>query len=142
MPCSTAIDPRTVQAYRDTDYLVFANPVFVLRVDRPSPPLDAVHRRAGVKCSAFISACNPYSQQLEASLNVARERALKAELTRRGLQYIDGLGQHPSNHWPGEASVLVLGLSDAEARALAARYAQNALLWMGADTAVELVLLR
>lgn len=142
MTFSTAIDPRTVQAYRETDYRVFAEPAFVLRIGLSSSPLGELHRRAGVKCSAFISACNPYSRQLEASLNVERERALKAELARCGLRYVDGLGQHPSNRWPGEASVLVLGLSGAEARALAERYAQNALLWMGADTTVELVLLR
>lgn len=142
MSNASAIAADTLQAYRETNYHVFAQPPFVLRAGLHSSPLAALHRQAGVDCSAFLTACNPFSQRLEARINAARELDLKAALARAGLPFLDGLGQHPSNHWPGEASVLVLGMGQAAARTLAAHYEQNALLWMGADTLVQLVLMR
>jgi hypothetical protein len=63
-----------------------------------------------VMCAAFITAHNPFSRQLSESENSLRQADLKAKLNQRGLICIDGIGQHPSNHWPGEISVLVLGL--------------------------------
>ena len=142
MSFSTAIDPDTLQAYRETDYQVFAQAPFILRVGLPSGPLGALHQQQGVNCSAFISACNRFSQPLDARSNAARTLGLKTALAGCGLCFLDGMGQHPANHWPGEASVLVMGLRQEAARALAAQYAQNALLWMGAETPVQLILTR
>ena len=52
---------------------------------------------------------------------------------------MDGLGQHPSNGWPGEASVLVLGLDRQAAMALAKAHEQHAFVWVGGDGVAELV---
>lgn len=132
MSFSTAIDPDTLLACRETDYQVFAKPPFILRVSRP----------AARSARAINSACNPFSQPLDARSNAARALGLKTALAGCGLCFLDVIGQHPANHWPGEASVLVMGRGQEAARALAAQYAQNALLWMGAETRVQLVLTR
>jgi hypothetical protein len=63
---------------------------------------------------------------------------LKEILTKQGLTFLDGIGLHPSNHWPGEASLLVLGLDFEAAKSLARHYGQHAFLWAGDNGVPEL----
>ena len=65
-----------------------------------------------------------------------------AHTSVRSYTILHGRGTDPSGAWPGEASVLVLGMSEAEARELGTRFGQNALLQAGADGVPRLVLLR
>ena len=63
------------------------------------------------------------------------------EIRARGLAMEVGVGQHPTNGWPGEVSALIYGLSREEASQLAARFAQHAFVWTGADGVPALVVL-
>ncbi len=135
------LDAATLQAYRETHYRVQGEPGFVLRVGQHSPPLAQLYNAESVNCSAFITACNPASQRLSDATNASRQTQLEAELTALGLRWLPAVGEHPSNQWPAERSVLVLGLPLKEARRLARQYGQNALLWSAADAVPELVLL-
>jgi hypothetical protein len=64
---------------------------------------------------------------------------LKAKLNQRGLICIDGIGQHPSNHWPGEISVLVLGLDLEAAKTVARDHEQHAFVWAASNGLPQLV---
>ena len=139
---SSEIDRQLIQAYLETDYTVFAEPPFSLRVGQPSAELLALLKRQKTDCSAFLTACNPLSQPLSADSNAVRQSELAEELKRRSLDFIDGAGQHPSNGWPAEHSFLVLGLTLEAAKTLAVRLEQNGLVWAGADGVPQLVLLR
>jgi len=55
---------------------------------------------------------------------------LTKELRNRSLKFLDGVGEHPSGDWPGEASVLVLGMSLEAVKSLGQRYEQNAIVWL------------
>jgi hypothetical protein len=90
--------------------------------------------------AAYITAWNPFSRQLTDPKNKARQEELKATLKKRGLICIGGIGQHPSNNWPGEVSVLVLGLDLEAAKSLARHYEQHAFVWAASDGVPELVL--
>ncbi len=142
MPARTAIDDATLRAYRETEYRVQGDTPFILKIDRHSAALAALHARLHVASSAFITAANPFSQPCDASRNDARQRALAAELAQVGLAAIAGIGRHPDNGWPGEPSFLVPGLSLDAASALGAKYGQNAIVWSGADAVPRLILLR
>ena len=74
--------------------------------------------------------------------NRIRQRELADELVRRGLAYLPGIGQHPSNNWPGEESFLVLDVNLQSAKKLGEQYEQNAIVWCGAAGLPELILLR
>lgn len=106
-----------------------------------SDALLACHKRNRVECSAFITALNPLSQQLSAQENEERHQALMAEIKSQSLSFLPGKGKHPSNNWPAEQSVLVLGLSLEAAKTLGRRFEQNAVVWAGRDGVPELVLL-
>lgn len=113
----------------------------VLRVGVFCPELAALHEAHRTGCSAFITACNPFSRLLGEAANAERQAILARELKRRGLAFIDGVGQHPSGQWPGEASFLVLGLALEAAQTLGRRLDQNAIVWSGPDAVPRLILL-
>lgn len=135
--------PRaTIQAYLETHYQVHGSMPVSLKIGERNATLDAIHRLNGVESSAFVTACNPFSETLDEGANAYRQEMLAVELMRRGLTYIEGVGQHPSNDWSGEASFLVLGVSIDAARELGVRFEQNAIVWAGGDAVPQLVLLR
>lgn len=138
----SAIDRNTIQAYLETDYRVHGDVSSTLRVGVVCPELAALHQGHQADCSAFITACNPFSQAFDEAANAERQAALARELTQRSLTFIDGVGQHPSNQWPSEASFLVLGLTLEAARTLGIRLEQNAIIWSGIDAVPQLILLR
>lgn len=139
-PDST-LPPGLIQAYRETHYKA---PGFelTLLIDQPSQALDLAHRRHRSDCSAFITACNPYSAELTSAENELRQQSLANELRSRSLAFVDGLGQHPSNGWAGEPSFLVFGLTLEAAKTLCTRLEQNGFVWSGADAVPRLILLK
>lgn len=139
---ASIIDPETIQAYLETEYRVLGEQCLTLQVGQACPGLFALHRRHKVECSAFLTACNPFSQRCDEAANAVRQEALASELTRRSLAFVPGIGEHPSRRWPGEDSLLVFGLDLESAKILGARYEQNGLIWSGADGVPQLILLR
>jgi hypothetical protein len=137
----SVINATTIKAYQDTEYRVQSDKPFTLQIGTLNDPLLVIHKLYRVECSALITAWNPFSQILSETENNIRQLQLKNELGRRGLKYLPGIGQHPSNNWPGEESFLVLGLNLQEAKKLGEHFGQNAIVWCGADGIPELILL-
>ncbi len=138
----TDIDAATIKAYQETQYRVQSDSPFTLQIGVVNDALLNAHKLYRVECSAFLTACNPYSQIASASDNHVRQHQLANELARRGLRYFPGMVQHPSNQWPGEESFLVLGLNLESAKKLGEQFGQNAIVWCGASGLAELILLR
>lgn len=138
----SAISAATIQAYRETHYQVQDEPAYTLEVGQRSEELLAAHKRRKALCSALLTACNPYSQLLAADENAKRQHALARELSLRSLTFVNGLGKHPSDAWPGEASFLVFDLTLESAKTLGKVLEQNAILWSGVDAVPQLILLR
>lgn len=131
-----------VQAYLETEYRVHGEPPVLLKIGEVSAALAGLHQAHGVHSSAFITAWNPFSRRLSDEENRARQATLELETRTQGWETLAGIGEHPSNQWKGEASVLVLGVSRTHAEAIGMRYEQNAIVWCGSDAMPELVLLR
>jgi hypothetical protein len=79
---------------------------------------------------------------MQQSRNQLQAYALSKELERRSLSYVEGIGQHKSNQWPGEESFLVFGLTLEAANTLGSKLEQNAIVWSGKDAVPQLILLR
>jgi hypothetical protein len=139
---ASVIDRGTIQAYLKTEYRVHGEHGFTLRVGEASADLLSAHRLQLADCSAFLTACNPFSEPFDAAANAARQAALARELSGRGLTFVPGIGQHPSNSWPAEDSFLVFGLTLEEARVLGAQFEQNGFVWIDADAVPQLILMR
>jgi len=139
---ASLISSSLITAYRETVYRVAANRPFVLRIDEPCAELLALYKTSKLACAAFITAYNPFSQAISHAKNAERQAELAKELRHRSLTFLEGVGEHPSGDWPGEASFLVLGLSLEAAKTLGNSFEQNAIVWCGADGVPRLVLLK
>lgn len=137
----STLPPSLIRAYRETHYKV-PGLALTLVIDEPNMALDLAHRRHQVGCSAFITACNPYSAELTAAENERRQGDLATELQSRSLAFVNGFGQHPTNGWDGEQSYLVFGLTLEAAKTLCTRLEQNGFVWSGQDAVPRLILLR
>lgn len=135
-----AIDQSAIiKAYLETDYSVSGQ--FVMRVGVANESLAKLYKQSNTDSGTFITACNPFSQDVGEIINAARQAELAKDLSQRSLAFFDGIGKHPSGDWPAEPSYFVLGLSLEAAKALGEKYGQNAIVWCGADAIPELVLL-
>jgi hypothetical protein len=74
--------------------------------------------------------------------NETAQAELERLLTRDGFIVWRGRGIDPSGDWPGEDSVLVLGISKDVSIDFGRQYRQNAIVWLGEDATPELVLLK
>lgn len=136
------LDASLINAYSETEYQVTQDFSFVLKVDVRSTELATLYKANNVSCAAFITACNPFSRELNDTDNAKRHAELSTELTRRSLCFLEGRGQHSSGDWPGEPSLLALGLDLEAAKSLGIAFEQNAIIWCGPDAVPNLVLLR
>ena len=113
-----------------------------MEVGKVCSALAAMHKRHRVDGSAFVTACNPLGEDIGEAANAERHADLGRELGHRSLANIEGIGEHPFNGHPGEASYLIFGLTLEAAKTLGARLEQNAIIWSGVDAVPQLVLLR
>ncbi|SHH12292.1 DUF3293 domain-containing protein [Massilia sp. CF038] len=134
----TAIPPETVAAYLAADFIVDADPSFVMHIGQRCDAIAAL----GASCCAFITACNPLGEPADAAINEQRQAAFAQTLTERGLTYRTGAGCDPKEEWPCEPSFLILDLPLAEAKTMGQTLKQNAIVWCGADLVPQLILLR
>lgn len=126
MTATDEIPLDLVRAYLATEYRVHGGPQgpLTLRVGEPSPALDRLLDAEGAHRWAYLTACNPRSQPLPPQENARRLRALEEEL---GGRYRLFPGEGVLGAWR-EASILVLGMDEAEALAAGARWEQNAVV--------------
>ena len=99
-----------------------------LRIGEVSADLDAWLDLQGVTCWAYLTAANPGSRALSAAENAARQTALVVRLSAQGWSFLSGESLADDGQWPAESSILVAGLEEAAARALAIEFGQNAFL--------------
>ena len=137
------IAAELLDAYRATRYWVHAVPKpFCLQVDHPSQELLGLYAAAPKRCAAFLTACNPYSEQLSAEANLAAHECLLSALDALAVHTIEGAGRDALGVWPEERSLLVLGLELDVARAIGNRFRQNAIVWASKDAVPRLIVLR
>jgi Protein of unknown function (DUF3293) len=101
---------------------------FVLRIGRPSPEADALAAAHEVRTWAYITAYNPGSVAAALERNQARQRELEHAVTEAGYRFCRGEGKADDDAWPPEPSLMVFGIGEEEAAALARRFQQAAIV--------------
>ena len=74
--------------------------------------------------------------------NVAAQSRLESKLRERSIPFIAGVGEDSAGIWPGEPSVLVLGITLDAAKSFGMDFHQNAIVWVSEDVTPQLILLR
>jgi hypothetical protein len=114
--------------YRAAHYDVFIarDAVATIRIGERAP--GAIERWIGdARVAYFVTACNPRSTPLPDDENASRLAALRAELDACGATYLEGVGRDAEDAWR-EPSLLVRGIDDAAADAIARRWHQHAIV--------------
>ena len=139
----TQISADKIKAYEATDYrLGHTNNDIILNIGKPSRRLAQLFNQHNVKCGAFLTAYNPRGTQQSDAANDLAHAKLAQDLTELGVYFIEGSGSEEGTDWPEERSFFALGLPRETASKIGVDADQDAIVWVGADTIPQLVLLR
>lgn len=130
----------TLAAYCSTNFKVFGDHPFVINVGKKSHDLASLP--GSEKGAAYVTAFNPLGELIDDLKNQTLQNDLLSWLDCEGYGYINGIGIDPQEQWPGEDSVLILGIDLESAAAVGNRFNQNAVVWAGADAVPKLIMLR
>ena len=133
---------QLIEAYRSTHYRVLKPVPFILRIGELNKTLAQLYKDQGVSSAAFLTAWNPFSRIAKAIDNEKANQELKRVLHDDRICFFDGISEDPMGLWPGEPSVLALGLSHKKAISIGKKYSQNAIVWIGSDAIPQLEVLR
>jgi hypothetical protein len=127
-----------IQAYKNTKYKVF-NPNLIIEIGVMNYDLNDLMGKNNVTEWAYITAFNPYSKVLTEIENNDRHLQLQ-EVTKSFLTY-KGHGVGTDSSWDPELSLLVIGISKAEAILIGKKFEQNAIVYGIIDSTPELLIL-
>ena len=131
-----------IDAYKAADFHVFSGSSFILKKDQYSEELHQIFVENAVQSAAFITANNPYSNELTNEENIDRNKQLENQLKQMDFEYIPGEGRSRKEDWAEEASFLVLGINKMTSCELGKQFEQNAIVWCDKDAVPRLILLR
>ena len=127
-------------AYRRTTYVArTGDGELRIHPDRRSPEIDALLNEHRADEWAYITAYNPESRRLSEGDNARRQRALVQAVQDRDLTFFHGESVADSPTWPPEPSLLILGISAEDARALGRQFGQLAIVVGRLDQPARLV---
>jgi hypothetical protein len=116
-------------AYRATTYFVDGpSGRFALRVGQASAEVDALAATYRVNSWTYITAHNPGSIKAAARQNEKQQRQLEKTVEESYYPIYGGEGKGEGD-WPAEPSLLVLGVREEDATAMARRFGQAAVLF-------------
>jgi uncharacterized protein DUF3293 len=134
------LTPELVEAYRNAEYVVFADPQVVIRIGEENPQVDALLSAEGASTAAFISAANPRGERRSDMENGVANAALQNFVAAAGYPHCWGQGRDPNGSW-SEPSFLVIGIYRANAEALGQLFEQNAIVFCELGRGPELIVL-
>jgi hypothetical protein len=137
-----ALDAAVLEAYRKAEYVVFGEPPLVLRIGERNRRLDTMLEAARRETAAFVTAYNARGELRGDADNQAAQVRLERALEEKPYGCYPGEGRDPEGRWPSEPSLLVVGISRAEAEALGRAFEQNALVFVERGGAPQVFVLR
>ena len=143
MTAATQIHPDKVRAYLATDYRIgHTAQDIVLTIGQRSERLASLFAANGVDCGAFLTAYNPLGTVQSDAANDWAHAELARKIQELGIQAIEGSGSEEGTDWPSEKSYFALGLDLEYAKEIGAYFNQDAIVWVGSDAVLQLILLR
>ncbi len=126
------IHPSLVRAYRRARYEVFLpDRTITFGIGQESRDIAGLMHGAGVHTAALLTACNPKSRVVSDAENRQASAGLESAVVAGGWRSIATRASAPDGQGPAEPGLLVIGIPQHQAQALADRYEQNAFVWFG-----------
>ena len=136
------IKKELIDSYSSANYFVYADPPFTMNIRKFSNELSKLMKDLNFFSASFITAFNPYSQNLELQDNRSRNKVLELKIQAMQLHYLKGDGRCMDSKKVGEESFLVFGTSKMEAARLGEEFEQNAIVFCERDAIPDLLLLK
>jgi len=141
-PINSLIGADLIESYKSADYHVDASPSFILKIGEYCPELESIYKTSHKHTAAFITAFNPYSQELSNQENKDRSHKLEELIQSLHFDYIHGEGKCGHGDWDGEKSFLIFRISEKQACEIGKEFKQNAIVWCDKDAIPQLLLLK
>ncbi|MFA5669868.1 MAG: DUF3293 domain-containing protein [Balneolaceae bacterium] len=127
-------------AYSNTTYTVHKLGINI-RIGETGRKLNSLLKKNDVNSWAYITAWNPFSEELDAENNSKRNDRLLLEIKTKGLIYYIGTGVPDKGDWTPEESFLILGISLIDAKSLGKHFEQNAIIFGELNKPARLIML-
>jgi hypothetical protein len=119
------------EAYLNTNYVVEDRGLeLIIRIAEKNSDADNLFTESSVQGGAFLTAYNPYSQELSRSENESRQKELIDFLNEEDYEFFYGYGEGEDGQWKPEPSLFILGIDFQKAFDLARRFEQNAFVYV------------
>ena len=112
----------------------------MLRIGERNADLDELLAAESASTAAFVTAANPGGKKRSHWKNEVANAALVKSQNEAGFRCFEGEGRAPDGSWT-EKSVLVVGISRADAEVVGRAFDQNAIVFVERGKAPELVVL-
>ncbi len=136
---SSFINKELREAYLSTDYDVIGPKPFTLKIGEFSRGLEKLYIEKNVNSAGFLTAWNPHSKLTSLRDNEIAQRQLSMRLETVSVMVLPGVGVNPADTWPGEKSLLALGVSKELSVEIGKEFKQNAVVWIGNKCVPELI---
>jgi Protein of unknown function (DUF3293) len=114
--------------YLQTNYIVQdGESRFVFRIGETN--VDELLNRYQAESWAFITAYNPYSEQLSSAENVSRQSELVELVKSKNLKFLEGFGECTTPDWEHEICLFIFNIELNLAIEFAKKYQQNAIVY-------------
>lgn len=137
------IPAELIGHYLSASYQVMIDTdVITLSIDQHSKSLSQLFATSGHKNAVFITAFNPFNQQKTPQENSISNSRLYLALKQQTNLILESASSDPSGKIAVEKSFLALGIDLKTSKILGKHFKQNAIVWIGANAAPQLILLR
>ena len=136
------ITSSLLESYKSADYHVYTTPSFILKIGMHSTELEIIYKKSNTHTAAFVTAFNPFSQELSNQDNKVRNNKLEKLIQSHHFDYIHGEGKCGDGEWDGEESFLIFGINKNQASEIGKEFEQNAIVWCDKDAIPQLLLLK
>jgi len=131
------ISKETLQAYEDAIFSINTKQgVISFKVGTIYKDILSFMKNESLKSAALITAYNPYSEILTKEQNELAQTQLIQELKNLGVDFIYGDGRDAEGIWDPEPSLFAMNIALEDAEKLAAKFGQNAFVWVEAITGI------
>jgi hypothetical protein len=125
-----------LNSYNQAEYYIdgFKDPIKIGQINQD---VEDLLRQNKATSWCFITAWNPLSEEIPMPENLERNKRLRKDLAKYTI--LAGEGRDPQGEWTPERSLLVIGISEKDAKALARKYRQRAIVFGEKGKSAELI---
>lgn len=136
----TEILNKYEKIYRQAIYVViWKEREIVFRVGENNSEINRTLNELNAKSFAFITAHNPFSNQLSKTENEDRQNQLMQLLQFERFDFLKGYSTNEEQTWEQEESLFILDITEEKSIEIGKDFGQNAILFGQKDSLVQLI---